>query len=130
MAKLFIVCYCCVAPLRYPCTVCGKSVRGSQSGLLCDSCGRWSHTVCIGISTSRYDALTAVGEFNWQCPSCLFAVLPSSDVSEYCDELLGDRNNEAVDVTLPDVVALPIITDVLRLQYIQHNFMGANIYHL
>lgn len=48
-------------PLRYPCTVCGKSVRSNQRGLLCDSCGKWSHAVCTGFTTSRYDALTAVG---------------------------------------------------------------------
>ena len=51
-------------PLHYSCTVCGKFVRMNQKGLLCDSCGKWSHTVCTGISTSHYDALTAVGEFN------------------------------------------------------------------
>ena len=37
-------------PVQYPCTVCSQCVKSNQRGVLCDSCGKWSHTRCVGNS--------------------------------------------------------------------------------
>ena len=50
----------------------------------------------------------------WRLVRASLHRLPSSDVSECYDESLGDFNDESVDATLSDIVALPIITDVLN----------------
>lgn len=72
-------------PIRYPCTVCGKSVKSNQKALSCDVCQEWSHANCAGVDDSLYCKLQSVAHFSWQCPSCLFTVLPSDEVCDYND---------------------------------------------
>ena len=69
-------------PVRYPCTVCNKSVCSNQRALQCDECQLWSHAGCVHVSSSLYSVLQAKIQFSWQCPSCLFAALPASEVVE------------------------------------------------
>ena len=58
-------------PMKWPCTVCGKSVKSNDRALLCDLCVYWSHTRCVGVSEIHYQELCEVSdEFNWHCPSC------------------------------------------------------------
>ena len=70
-------------PVNHPCTVCSRNVHRNHRALQCDGCQLWSHIKCVGISGRAYVLLQNMSDFSWQCPSCLFSVLPSSDV---CDD--------------------------------------------
>jgi len=50
-------------PIKYPCTVCLKSVKSNHKALLCDNCQLWSHSHCVSVSDSLYHKLldAAVG---------------------------------------------------------------------
>ena len=41
-------------PIKYPCTVCSRSVRSNQMALQCDCCQLWTHAVCADVSRSKY----------------------------------------------------------------------------
>ena len=71
-------------PVMYLCTVCGENVRADHRALQCDECQLWSHASCVHVTDGLYRVLQAKVQFSWHCPSCLFAVLPTTEVDE-CD---------------------------------------------
>ena len=53
-----------------PCGSCNKPVRNHHLAVgPCDSCNKWQHIDCIGISEEEYSILLTQS-FNWNCPSC------------------------------------------------------------
>ena len=67
-------------PIQHLCTVCSWSIRSNQCALQCDNSNLWSHARCVGVNASLYRELQLQGDFCWQCPSCLFSVLPGTEV--------------------------------------------------
>ena len=41
--------------LKYPCTICNKSVNSNQQALFCDLCQKWCHRSCDGMDTATYN---------------------------------------------------------------------------
>ena len=68
-------------PIKYPCSVCEKSVKSNQQALSCDSCDRWTHCKCSGVTTVRYYDYQLQDYFQWVCPRCLLNELPYKDCS-------------------------------------------------
>ena len=94
-------------PVRYPCTVCSKCVRSNQRALQCDMCQLWSHLTCVGVDRDFYAELQEKSEFSWQCPSCLFSVLPSNDIIE-ADFWLSPSPCDSVPL-MDDVLESPFL---------------------
>jgi hypothetical protein len=42
-------------PVRYPCGVCANPVAQNHYAVCCDSCDRWVHIRCAGISQAEYE---------------------------------------------------------------------------
>ena len=89
-------------PVQYPCKICHRSVKVNQKGLLCDSCGLWSHIKCVNVSSECYDAYSQLDEFNWLCPICLFDQLPSSEVID------GNDDDICISADVPLSLPLPM----------------------
>ncbi len=68
-------------PIRYPCTVCSKSVKSNQRGILCDRCELWTHARCCQTDATEYERLGTNDGEDWLCPLCFAAELPFADVS-------------------------------------------------
>ena len=68
-------------PVRFPCSVCYKSVRVNQRALQCDACAYWCHCTCCGVDNCRYSAYQDAVEFSWLCPKCIADVMPFHDCS-------------------------------------------------
>ena len=107
-------------PIQHPCAVCCKCVRSNQRALQCDKCQLWSHIKCVGIVDSVYRELQAKDAFSWQCPLCLFAELPATEVID-CDV---QSSEESVDED-----ALPLTVEVLGeafhgFRVLHHNVQG------
>ena len=66
---------------RFPCSVCGVSVRSNQRVFLCDDCGLWCHCRCCGANRAQYNDFQLQVDFNWVCPFCLGKGLPFNDYS-------------------------------------------------
>ena len=110
-------------PIRYPCTVCGKSVASNQKALSCDACQEWSHANCAGVDDSLYRRLQSVAQFSWQCPSCLFGVLPTDEVCECGDFTLpqSPAGYSPLELALP----VDILCDSFNgIQIVNHNVQG------
>ena len=43
--------------LRWPCSICNKNVLNNQKGVECDSCDKWCHMSCDGMSDEYYQLL-------------------------------------------------------------------------
>ena len=63
--------------LKYPCTICCKSVMTNQKAIECDSCKLWAHIKCDGTSNQVYESmLDNMMEFGcatqtlWYCLVC------------------------------------------------------------
>ena len=41
---------------KWPCSICNKNVNKNQNALLCNSCGKWAHRKCEGMSVETYNA--------------------------------------------------------------------------
>ena len=93
----------------------------NQKGLLCDSCGLWSHIKCVNVSSECYDAYSQLDEFNWLCPICLFDQLLSSEVI--------DGNDDGICISADVPLSLPLPIEKISLpvggvRVIHHNVRG------
>lgn len=113
-------------PIKHPCTVCDRSVKINQRGLLCDLCGNWSHACCVGVDTRHYSDLSVAGEFNWQCPSCLLSALPYYGTVTYASDDEDSSMDSDSDVSEHD---LPLVSDAVGVllsdvRLIHHDVQG------
>ena len=52
-----------------PCVMCNSDVTASHEALQCDTCTRWCHIDCCGVSQEQYEELLdRTREFDWSCP--------------------------------------------------------------
>ena len=74
--------------VKYPCSVCEKSVRIDSEAIQCDNCDLWVHRKCNNISLSEYEELIDDGNTEkWFCIICINSSLPFSqcdDKNFYC----------------------------------------------
>ena len=70
------------ASVKYPCTVCSKSVSYSQKGIECSRCDRWTHALCAKVTYEDYAMLSADVTIEWRCPDCaVISDLPFANYS-------------------------------------------------
>lgn len=106
-------------PIQYPCTVCSRCVRSNQRALQCDCCQLWTHAACADVGRSAYTDMQLKQNFNWQCPSCLFAALPSSGV---CDD---SRNSSTEDLSSEPALAVDVLSEsFIGTRIVHHNVQG------
>ena len=78
---------------RFPCTVCETPVRKNQRGVDCDSCRRWTHAACCGMSATEYHQLCTQGEsFPWVCPPCMMQEIPFMNCSLNWEPVHGHKS--------------------------------------
>ena len=56
--------------VKFPCSVCARSVTANQYGIECCRCENWIHASCENVSKDEYDALTVDPTIVWHCSSC------------------------------------------------------------
>ena len=60
--------------LRWPCSICNKNVTQRMKGIKCDTCDKWSHIKCNGISSEEYDYFIKTDDVgfsvDWHCLYC------------------------------------------------------------
>ena len=52
------------------CTKCHKKVQESQQSISCDSCDRWTHRKCGGMTKKKFEHLSKIKSFEWHCENC------------------------------------------------------------
>ena len=66
--------------VKFPCSVCEKSVAINHKAVCCDVCNRWVHTRCNNICKKIY-----IGHKNnstpWFCKSCIQQEIPFSNIN-------------------------------------------------
>ena len=61
--------------IKYPCTVCGRSVAKNHKALQCDYCDQWVHIKCNLIDKKTYELLKQ-DETPWSCIKCTENIFP------------------------------------------------------
>ena len=61
--------------IKYPCTVCGRSVAKNHKALQCDYCDQWVHIKCNLIEKKTYELLKQ-DETPWSCIKCYENIFP------------------------------------------------------
>ena len=61
--------------IKYPCTVCGRSVTKNHKALQCGYCDQWVHTKCNLIDKKTYELLKQ-DESPWSCIKCTKNIFP------------------------------------------------------
>ena len=80
--------------VKYPCSICSKSVKKNKKALLCTGCSKWVHITCGQVLKQTYDSDTVLFE-NWLCPKCLLQQLPFWNNVDTCiTEEYVDNNIE------------------------------------
>ncbi|KAI8119532.1 hypothetical protein CVS40_5089 [Lucilia cuprina] len=72
------------------CGVCSKNVTRSDSGVECESCKVWFHTICVNVSDELYALLGNNNNISFNCTHCIANPNASGDDSimrKYIDEL-------------------------------------------
>ena len=55
-----------------PCSSCQNLVTDEDDALSCDTCSKWCHAECGGVSQEAYQYLNEQAEeVRWMCPSCI-----------------------------------------------------------
>ena len=55
---------------KFPCSICNKSVQKNQNAIQCDTCDKWVHRKCEGMSTERYN-YHINNESDFHCMYCV-----------------------------------------------------------
>ena len=61
--------------IKYPCTVCGRSVAKNHKALQCDYCDQWVHIKCNLIDKKAYELFKQDGS-PWSCIKCTENIFP------------------------------------------------------
>jgi hypothetical protein len=56
-----------LCPPKFPCGSCHKAVTWKTPGVGCDSCDKWYHQKCMGMTDAVYNGL---GDVTWCCFKC------------------------------------------------------------
>ena len=57
--------------LRWPCSICNKNVTANMKAIQCDSCDKWCHIKCQGISSQEYEIMVYSSDnAEWLCLYC------------------------------------------------------------
>ena len=83
--------------VKYPCSICSKSVKKNQKALLCTGCSKCVHITCGQVLKQTYDSDTVLFE-NWLCPKCLLQQLPFWNNNTCTTEEYMDNNIECNDL--------------------------------
>lgn len=52
------------------CAICKRTVAKTYRAVNCDSCSKWCHIKCGGVSVNEYRRLQMEDEIPWICPIC------------------------------------------------------------
>ena len=103
-------------PIKYPCVICEKAVRWNTPGVCCDSCDRWYHQRCMGMSEGVYCGLKNV---SWECFHCGALNLSTSlfdttifETTNSFSFLNETSNTEASDMSFSNPIATSSPTKV------------------
>ena len=55
--------------LKFPCGICNKSVQKNQNALQCDTCDKWVHRKCEGMSPEKYRSFSET-DVQFHCLYC------------------------------------------------------------
>ena len=61
--------------IKFPCTVCGRSVAKNHKALQCDYCDQWVHIKCNLIDKKTYELLKQ-DKTPWSCIKCTENIFP------------------------------------------------------
>lgn len=81
----------------YICPVCNVKITNNEDAVGCDSCTKWFHTSCSGITKSVFDVITKVPDssLQWHCKKCVDNP-PQLDISNQLKNL-ADKINTLTD---------------------------------
>ena len=115
--------------IKYPCSICEKSVKTNQKAILCDTCNLWTHIKCDGISNNEYEELqNSENDFSWQCLvcrirfSCSIFPFTLSDITE----LQNIQNSNSMRM-LNSLPTFEILTEVSKFANLGCNDIDLNI---
>ena len=99
------------ARVKYPCTVCCKSVLHSQRGIECSRCERWTHALCAKVSNAEYTVLSDDDTIVWHCPDCVVVTteLPFADCSFSTSMSDTSVDTDDVHATSPASLHQPLL---------------------
>ena len=77
--------------LKYPCSICSKSVLNNQKAVQCDPCDLWVHIKCEGISNDTYSTMMIENEDEicepWHCLVCRVITNKNNFPFTFCDDV-------------------------------------------
>ncbi len=94
--------------IKFPCTICSKSVTARSKAVSCDMCEEWTHVKCTKeISVQSYDEIVENDyELSFVCSKCSFLNLPFSE-----DFPIPESNTPgllATDIHIQILIFLPM----------------------
>ena len=90
--------------IKDPCGICFKSVNKKQKATKCNTCLKWIHRKCNGISVKKYEALVnELDEIPWLCILCTIDDMASKFPFGYLSKI---ELNELYGVDLPSQLEL------------------------
>lgn len=86
--------------VKYPCSMCGKSVRSNQWADCCDTCELWSHATCCRIDHKEDEQCSSLQNFCWDCPVCTLKEPPFAEAGlDYPAQVEVGGDNVHLDTT-------------------------------
>ena len=67
--------------IKFPCSVCYKSVAKNHKAVKCSCCKKWIHIKCNHIDVNTYELLK-ISNDNWHCITCTKTIIPFSSLND------------------------------------------------
>ncbi len=116
--------------LKYPCSICSKSVMKNQKSVQCDTCDLWAHIKCDGTTKDEYDILIESDDnTSWKCLVCRIRensnIFPFTLVSNVLDlEYVNISDSMRMLELLPK---FEILAEVSKFSNLSSNDIDSNI---
>ena len=116
--------------LKFPCSICNKSVMKNQKAVKCDTCKKWAHIKCDGTTNTECEKLMISDENSpWNCLVCKIKetsrIFPFTLISNLLDlEYVLTTNSMKMLEMLPK---FEILSKVSKFSSLDSNDIDANI---
>jgi len=87
-------------PVKFPCSVCGKTCKNNQKCIACDMCNSWLHFKCIDMCISTFEKLASSLE-PYDCQGCLQQHLPFSYILNSHSDIFNLEHASESQASLP-----------------------------
>ena len=114
--------------IKFPCSICYKTVLANQKAIECDACSLWCHIKCDGTTIDLYKQIMENNELTWHCLVCKIRFQHENiPFTLFNDTELENINNSESMKFCNELPKFEIISEVSKFSELDNNDIDHNL---